>query len=222
MKRHPARRLRTRNSGQSSSFWDRLCRCGLPVDHCGWGKCLAQCFEREAVPAGAPRAARFIRRRNPPASARSSSATSGRCSPGPSAKKKAATVEERIVEAITWLTGSTRFVSPHLACVGFCVVADLGWVPGVPASGSSLVLLAMVASVEASLLSTFVLVSQNRMPQRRTSGPTSTRRSACWRNTRSPGWSRRCRRSLPASRRDRGRPGTRGDHPGRLPRSRAR
>ena len=67
------------------------------------------------------------------------------------------------MEAITRFTGSTRFVSLHLAFVGFWAVANLGWVPGVPAWGSSLVLLAMVASVEAVLLSTFVLVSQNRM-----------------------------------------------------------
>jgi uncharacterized membrane protein len=42
-------------------------------------------------------------------------------------------------------------------------VANLGLVPGVPAWDSSFVALAMLASVEAIFLSTFVLISQNRM-----------------------------------------------------------
>ena len=40
---------------------------------------------------------------------------------------------------------------------------NLGWVPVVPAWDPSFVVLAMVAAVEAIFLSTFVLVSQNRM-----------------------------------------------------------
>jgi uncharacterized membrane protein len=42
-------------------------------------------------------------------------------------------------------------------------VANLGWVPGVPQWDPSFVVLAMVASVEAIFLSTFVLISQNRI-----------------------------------------------------------
>jgi uncharacterized membrane protein len=42
-------------------------------------------------------------------------------------------------------------------------VANLGWVAGVPAWDHSFVVLAMIASVEAIFLSTFVLISQNRM-----------------------------------------------------------
>jgi uncharacterized membrane protein len=42
-------------------------------------------------------------------------------------------------------------------------VANLKWVPGVPAWDESFVVLAMIASVEAIFLSTFVLISQNRM-----------------------------------------------------------
>jgi uncharacterized membrane protein len=56
-----------------------------------------------------------------------------------------------------------RFVYLHVALVGFWVVANLGWVPGVSAWDPSFVVLAMVASVEAIFLSTFVLISQNRM-----------------------------------------------------------
>src|SRR6185436_20832355 len=51
----------------------------------------------------------------------------------------------------------------HLAVFGFWIVANLHWLPGVPAWDESFVVLAMVASVEAIFLSTFVLISQNRM-----------------------------------------------------------
>jgi uncharacterized membrane protein len=78
-------------------------------------------------------------------------------------QEKDATAEERIAEAITRFTGSMRFVYLHLALFGFWGVANLGWVPGVPAWDPSFVVLAMVASVEAIFLSTFVLISQNRM-----------------------------------------------------------
>jgi uncharacterized membrane protein len=78
-------------------------------------------------------------------------------------EEKDATIEERIAEAITRFTGSMRFVYLHLTFFGFWIVANLGLVPGVPAWDPSFVVLAMVASVEAIFLSTFVLISQNRM-----------------------------------------------------------
>jgi uncharacterized membrane protein len=56
-----------------------------------------------------------------------------------------------------------RFVYLHLALFGFWIVANLGWIPGIPAWDPSFVVLAMIASVEAIFLSTFVLISQNRM-----------------------------------------------------------
>jgi uncharacterized membrane protein len=71
--------------------------------------------------------------------------------------------EETIAEGITRFTGSMRFVYLHLAIFGFWIVANLGWVPLVPAWDPSFVVLAMIASVEAIFLSTFVLISQNRM-----------------------------------------------------------
>ena len=46
---------------------------------------------------------------------------------------------------------------------GFWIVANLGWLPGVPQWDESFVVLAMIASVEAIFLSTFVLITQNRM-----------------------------------------------------------
>ena len=78
-------------------------------------------------------------------------------------EEREASAQERVAEAITRFTGSMRFVYLHLAIVGFWVVGNLGWVPGVPAWDPSFVILAMVASVEAIFLSTFVLISQNRM-----------------------------------------------------------
>ena len=71
--------------------------------------------------------------------------------------------QERIAEAITRFTGSMLFVYLHLAFFGFWIVANLGWIPGIPKWDESFVVLAMEASVEAIFLSTFVLISQNRM-----------------------------------------------------------
>jgi uncharacterized membrane protein len=74
-----------------------------------------------------------------------------------------ATREERIAEAITSFTGSMRFVYLHLAFYGAWILINLGVVPGMPRFDPSFVILAMEASVEAIFLSTFVLISQNRM-----------------------------------------------------------
>jgi len=71
--------------------------------------------------------------------------------------------QERTADAIARFAGSMTFVFLHLAAFGFWIVANLGWVPGVPAWDPSYVVLAMIASVEAIFLSTFVLISQNRM-----------------------------------------------------------
>jgi len=73
-----------------------------------------------------------------------------------------ATREERLAQAITSFTGSMRFVYLHLALYGSWIVINLGIIPGVPRFDPSFVILAMVASVEAIFLSTFVLISQNR------------------------------------------------------------
>ncbi len=74
-----------------------------------------------------------------------------------------ATTEERVADAITRFTGSMRFVYLHLVFFGFWIAANLGWMPGVPRWDPTFVVLAMIASVEAIFLSTFVLISQNRM-----------------------------------------------------------
>jgi uncharacterized membrane protein len=55
------------------------------------------------------------------------------------------------------------FVYLHLFAFGFWIIANLGWLPGVAPWDESMVVLAMIASVEAIFLSTFVLITQNRM-----------------------------------------------------------
>jgi uncharacterized membrane protein len=78
-------------------------------------------------------------------------------------EEREATFQERLAEAVTRFTGSMTFVYIHLALFGFWIIANLGWIPGVPQWDPTFVVLAMWASVEAIFLSTFVLISQNRM-----------------------------------------------------------
>jgi len=56
-----------------------------------------------------------------------------------------------------------RFVYLHLALFGGWIIVNLGWVSGIPKFDPSFVILAMAASVEAIFLSTFILITQNRM-----------------------------------------------------------
>lgn len=71
--------------------------------------------------------------------------------------------QTRVGDAITRFTGSMAFVYLHLLGFGLWIGANLGWIPGVTPWDGSLVMLAMIASVEAIFLSTFVLMSQNRI-----------------------------------------------------------
>jgi uncharacterized membrane protein len=73
---------------------------------------------------------------------------------------EAASREEKIANAITNFTGSMPFVYLHVAIYGAWLAANL--IPGIPHFDPTFVVLAMVASVEAIFLSTFVLISQNR------------------------------------------------------------
>ncbi len=73
-----------------------------------------------------------------------------------------ATREERLAQAITSFTGSMRFVYVHLVLYGGWILANTGVITGIPKFDPSFVILAMVASVEAIFLSTFILISQNR------------------------------------------------------------
>ena len=70
----------------------------------------------------------------------------------------------RIADAITAFVGSMPFVYIHLVLYGVWITWNLGWL-GLKPFDPTLVILAMEASVEAIFLSTFVLISQNRMSE---------------------------------------------------------
>ena len=76
---------------------------------------------------------------------------------------QAKTRSERIADAVTRFAGSMTFVYIHLVMYGAWIAVNLGLVPAVPRFDPTFVILAMEASVEALFLSTFVLISQNRM-----------------------------------------------------------
>ena len=76
---------------------------------------------------------------------------------------EATSAQDKAADAVTGFAGSLKFVYLHLALYGAWIVVNLGWVPGAPRFDPTFVVLAMVASVEAIFISTFVLVSQNRM-----------------------------------------------------------
>lgn len=74
------------------------------------------------------------------------------------------TISERLADHITAFVGSTWSVWTHVLLFGFWIIANLGWIPGVkPWDPFPFVMLAAFASVEAIFLSTFILISQNRM-----------------------------------------------------------
>ena len=68
----------------------------------------------------------------------------------------------RIADVITRFAGSMTFVHIHLVLFTTWIIVNLPAVP-LPKFDPSYVVLAMFASVEAIFLSTFVLISQNRM-----------------------------------------------------------
>jgi uncharacterized membrane protein len=70
--------------------------------------------------------------------------------------------QDRLADGITRFTGSMRFVYLHLFVFGLWIVVNLPWSP-LPRFDPSYVVLAMVASVEAIFLSTFILITQNRI-----------------------------------------------------------
>jgi uncharacterized membrane protein len=71
---------------------------------------------------------------------------------------------DKVADAVTRFTGSMAFVYIHLVLFGAWILVNLGWTP-LPRFDPSFVVLAMAASVEAIFLSTFVLISQNRMAE---------------------------------------------------------
>src|SRR5688500_7412536 len=77
------------------------------------------------------------------------------------------TMQDRIADRITCFSGSMRFVFLHAVIFGGWLVLNsqpvAKLIPGLkPWDPFPFVMLAMIASVEAIFLSTFVLISQNR------------------------------------------------------------
>jgi uncharacterized membrane protein len=77
------------------------------------------------------------------------------------------TLWDRVADAIAAFTGSVKFVVLHLAVFTAWFVVNLGFIPGIrPFDPYPFILLGMGVSCEAVILSTFVLMSQNRMSAR--------------------------------------------------------
>ncbi len=74
---------------------------------------------------------------------------------------------DRIADGIAKLSGSVHFVIFHLVWFTFWVVANTGAIPALPRFDPyPYVLLSVIVSCEAVLLSTFVLMKQNREARR--------------------------------------------------------
>jgi uncharacterized membrane protein len=75
-------------------------------------------------------------------------------------------LSERIAAIITTFAGSMWFVFVHAILFGGWIVVNLGLISGIrPFDPFPFVMLAMIASVEAIFLSTFILITQNRMQE---------------------------------------------------------
>jgi uncharacterized membrane protein len=81
------------------------------------------------------------------------------------AEERKASIEQKVADAITRFTGSMPFVYLHAVFFGLWILINLGWLNwfGLRPFDPSFVVLAVIASVEAIFLSTFILISQNRM-----------------------------------------------------------
>ncbi len=78
-------------------------------------------------------------------------------------EERAASVQNRAADAITWFAGSMWFVYLHIALFAYWLLTD-----GLPFDDPfPYGLLTMIVSLEAIFLSTFVMISQNRADGRR-------------------------------------------------------
>src|SRR5436305_14737230 len=71
--------------------------------------------------------------------------------------------KQRLAVGIANFTGSMTFVLIHVVLYCSWIAINIGLIPGIPRFDPSLVILAMEASVEAIFLSSFILITQNRM-----------------------------------------------------------
>jgi uncharacterized membrane protein len=74
-------------------------------------------------------------------------------------------VHERLADGITSLSGRLPFVYLHLAWFGAWLMLNTGWFGIKPFDPYPYGLLTMIVSLEAIFLSTFVLISQNRLSE---------------------------------------------------------
>jgi uncharacterized membrane protein len=73
-------------------------------------------------------------------------------------------LSDRIADTVTAFAGSMWCVYVHAIWFGLWIVINRGWIRVIePFDPFPFVMLAMVASVEAIFLSTFILITQNRM-----------------------------------------------------------
>lgn len=72
-------------------------------------------------------------------------------------------LQDRVADAITAFSGSMWFVYLHVLWFGVWVGWNMGWLGLPPFDPFPFGLLTMIVSLEAIFLSTFVLISQNRM-----------------------------------------------------------
>jgi uncharacterized membrane protein len=78
-------------------------------------------------------------------------------------EERSAGIQERAANLITRFAGSMAFVYIHAVVFGVWVGVNAGFVTFLPKWDESFVILGTSASAEAIFLSTFVLISQNRM-----------------------------------------------------------
>ena len=79
------------------------------------------------------------------------------------AERRAASIQNRAADGITWFAGSMWFVYLHIALFTYWLLTD-----GLPFDDPfPYGLLTMIVSLEAIFLSTFVMISQNRADARR-------------------------------------------------------
>ncbi len=74
-------------------------------------------------------------------------------------------LQERIADTITAFSGHIVFVYVHIAWFGAWIVLNTGWLGVRPFDPFPYGLLTMIVSLEAIFLSTFVLISQNRLSE---------------------------------------------------------
>jgi uncharacterized membrane protein len=79
-------------------------------------------------------------------------------------QRSSETRSDRLADAVTAFAGSMAFVYLHALVFGGWISINSGLIPGIRKFDPfPFVMLAMIASVEAIFLSTFILITQNRM-----------------------------------------------------------